>query len=377
MANCSHCNFPLEHQYSQSGQTWRCGHCRGHARTAFALKESSGNVIANQIIEMARKRKKQSIVTCPACGDFMLEVPLEVGEIQYEIDVCCPCQVFWFDEGEFEKLPIKSELPIEYLLQARPDYREAAAIARLDEIRYRNQEGPPDESWKTVFAYLGMPIEYDNPSTIRPVATWTLAGLCTLVFLLMQPDPTAVINQLGFIPDHAWRSGGITWLSPFFLHADFFHLLGNMYFLLVFGDNVEEQLGWKRYLLMLLVGSLVGSIFHSLGDPRGMIPCVGASDGISAIIVYYALQFPRERLGFMWWFYFRVHWITLPAFSALVLWFVYQIILAGFQTNGLTNVSALAHLSGAITGATFWWFRKVRQSTEAGNQSTRIQSVFK
>ena len=124
-----------------------------------------------------------------------------------------------------------------------------------------------------------------------------------------------------------------------------------MYFLAVFGDDSEHDLGAGRFLLMLLIATGLGAVFHMIGDPRSSIPCIGASGGISAVVAYYGLRFPRSRLGvWVWWHL----WLWLPAWVMLVLWLALQAVGALLQVNELSNVSALAHLGGATVGLIFW-----------------------
>ncbi|MGH2435580.1 MAG: rhomboid family intramembrane serine protease, partial [bacterium] len=132
------------------------------------------------------------------------------------------------------------------------------------------------------------------------------------------------------------------------------HLISNMYFLLVFGDNVEDFLGTGRYLALLLLAAVLGDLTHIALDPRQQIPLIGASGGISGIVLYYALKYPRAQLGILLriWLYFR--WIRMPAYAYVGIWVVLQMIGAQQQIAGITNVSALAHLGGAAVGLAFW-----------------------
>jgi len=113
-------------------------------------------------------------------------------------------------------------------------------------------------------------------------------------------------------------------------------------------------LGHLGCLLLLAIAALVGDLWHILGDARSTIPSVGASGGISGVITYYALRFPRAKLGFFfrYWFYFR--WIRIPAFAALVFWFLLQIFYVFEEQCGIGNVAALAHLGGAAVGVVAW-----------------------
>jgi membrane associated rhomboid family serine protease len=128
-------------------------------------------------------------------------------------------------------------------------------------------------------------------------------------------------------------------------------LIGNVYFLLIFGDNVEDDLGPWRWLLLLTTATVAGGLLHTMLMPHSEIPCIGASGGISGIITYYALRFPHARLGIMfrYWWYFR--WLNISAFGALLLWFGLQLLIAFYVHLGLSNVGVLAHLGGAAAGA--------------------------
>src|SRR5207247_4333523 len=107
----------------------------------------------------------------------------------------------------------------------------------------------------------------------------------------------AVVSCFGLLPAQAARLGGFTFISSFFLHAGIIHLVGNMYFLFMFGDDVENFLRPSRYLALIALSAFVGDLAHITLDPRSQTPCIGASGGIAGVITFYALNFPRVRLG--------------------------------------------------------------------------------
>ena len=179
--------------------------------------------------------------------------------------------------------------------------------------------------------------------------------MTTVISLVALTDLKEAVASFALVPDEWWRLGGVTMITSFFVHGSPMHLIGNMYFLMIFGDNVEDFVGRGRFLLLLLLSTLAGDLFHILAHPDSTMPCVGASGGISGVFVFYALQFPQARLGFLFRAFYRVfRWISMPAAMALVLWVAYQFVLAGMQMTGLSNVSAMAHLGGAMTGLFFW-----------------------
>ena len=144
-------------------------------------------------------------------------------------------------------------------------------------------------------------------------------------------------------------------MTSFVLHGGIFHLVSNMYFLVVFGDNVEDWLGKGRFILLLVGAALVGDIAHILSDPASSVPCVGASGGISGIVAFYAMKFPHAKLGVALRCYYAVfRWISGPAYVFFIFWLILQTIGTWLQLSGFSNVSSVAHLGGASVGMLFW-----------------------
>ena len=233
--------------------------------------------------------------------------------------------------------------------------------------------GAPEESWKQIAAFLGMPVEFDEPQEQqRPWATWLLSAVIICVSLLAFSNLREVVQRFGLIPAEATRLGGLTLVTSFFLHAGIIHLAGNMYFLLAFGHAVENFLRPLRYVALIAVAALIGDLAHIALDPRSQIQCIGASGGIAGVITFYALNFPRMRLAFlMRWGFVWFHWIRLPAWFVFVLWFLFQIIGTLEQKAGMSSVSSAAHLGGAAVGIAAWivWRRsndKCRMSNDEG-----------
>ena len=208
---------------------------------------------------------------------------------------------------------------------------------------------PPDNWLQFLPAVLGMPVECEAPKvTHRPWLTIGLSvGIAALVGWLFASDNLLTAARgWGFIPNQWSRHGGLTVLTSFFLHAGLVHMISNLYFFLVFGDNVEDHLGRVRFLLLLAGAHVAGTILHGAFDPRGGIPCVGASAGIAGVIAYYAVVFPHAKLGLM----IRWCWLRISAIWALVLYTGLQLLGAWMQLEGFSNVSCLAHLGGLAVG---------------------------
>ena len=287
----------------------------------------------------------------------MIEVALS-DQAGVNVDVCRPCHFIWFDVREVENLvprpvpPAPPEVP--------QKVREIIAIERVKQLA-EQARGPdfdsvaPDERWKWIAAFLGMPVEFDAaPQERRPWATWILCATIIAASAFAFTRLHEIVSQFGLIPAQATRLHGLTFLTSFFLHAGVIHLIGNMYFLLVFGDDVENFLKPGRYLALIVLAAFIGDIAHIVAEPRSEIPCIGASGGIAGIIVFYALEFPHVKLGFLLRYLFLFRWIRLPAWFVFVLWFVFQLIGAWEQKAGISSVSSFAHLGGALVGFIAW-----------------------
>jgi membrane associated rhomboid family serine protease len=161
-----------------------------------------------------------------------------------------------------------------------------------------------------------------------------------------------LFENWGFVPARWHQHAGLTLITCFFIHAGWWHLVGNMYFLLILGDNVEDSLRPPKYLLLLLVSHLVGMLAHGLLTHDATLPCVGASAGISGIIAFYAVLQPNVRLGILFRYYFLLRWLHVRAIWALVLYMGLQAIGAYLQVRGFSAVSYVAHLGGLGVGVT-------------------------
>jgi membrane associated rhomboid family serine protease len=270
-------------------------------------------------------------------------------------DVCLRCQFLWFDAGELHTFPhFTAPPPKKELAQ---EAREALALWEVKRIRETAQREAaasgefPDEPWKVMAGFFGMPVEHDaDLLRRRPVVTWTVALLILAVSCIVFALGREALVALAFIPADPWRYAGVTWLTSFFVPGGVMHLIGNLYFFLVFGDNVEDLIGRKRFLVVLFLSALFGDFLHWLAEPRGHLPSVGASGGISGIIALYALAFPHARLGMM----VRYYWVHFSARTGFLLWVGLQFLGVYMQIKGSSGVSSLAHLGGCLVGVFYW-----------------------
>ena len=216
-----------------------------------------------------------------------------------------------------------------------------------------------------------IPLRDANPTRSTPIVTVALIVACFVAFALelgrLASGGTealdAFVTEWGIVPAEltaAWSSGSaltvetLTLITSQFLHGGWLHLLGNLLFLWIFGNNVEDRLGRFRFLLFYLVGGAVAGLTQVAIDPESTIPTIGASGAIAATLGAYLVLFPRARITSLVFLGFFYQLIDVPAVIVLVFWFALQLI-DGLTSLGVTDLSGgvafFAHIGGFAFGA--------------------------
>ncbi len=365
MLTCPSCKETLTRKNGKLGFFWVCPSCKGRAMTLEMAKKMVPRQAVNTLWQRARAGRHGAGKTCPACRRRMSEVPIVSGEKTEYLDVCTGCHFIWFDPQEFETLPKSAAMKAPKVRQISDKEKEEIALKHLETVKTMQidqdaHETSPDDWWDVIQAYMGIPVEYNaTPLKHQPIATWLLAAVIAGVTLGTLRDLQSAVTNWGLIPAEFGRHFGMTFVTSFFLHGGLVHLFGNLYYLITFGDNSEDVLGKGRYLLLIAAAAFVGDIAHIVSDPGSTIPCVGASGGISGVLAYYCLRFPKATVGIVVFF----HWVRLPVFYMLIIWVVLQLIAAMQQSVGIGNVAVFAHLGGAAVGFLFWWWTRRSLST--------------
>jgi membrane associated rhomboid family serine protease len=209
-----------------------------------------------------------------------------------------------------------------------------------------------------------IPLSDDNVPVRTPIVTRALVGLCVLVFLwqmtLGPQGGQAAVFALGVIPavllgretlpaELAVVPPSLTVLTSMFMHGGFLHLLGNMLYLWIFGDNVEDSMTRPRYLVFYALCGVAAVLAQALPEPDSTIPMVGASGAISGVLGAYLLLFPHARVLVAIPLGFVVQTFRMPAGAVLALWFVLQLVSSLFA-SGAGGVAFRAHIGGFIAG---------------------------
>jgi len=358
MLTCPTCTIPLKRQFANPGIFYNCPTCAGRAISLDVVRKAIPGEIANQLWIEARMGNHACTRPCPICRKAMPEVPICVNEATVLLDVCTSCFFIWFDPQEFDglpKLPVEKDIMDELPAHAREKLARAQLTMQKFAKEKNEQEQQFDSLWQVIPATLGLPVEHNSIALSRiPFVTWGLAAIMIIVFIATFSNLDSIVNGWGLIPDEIGRHGGLAFISSFFLHAGLYHLIGNLYFLIVFGDNTEDVLGPARYLLLIALAACAGDLVHALIDPRGSIPCIGASGGISGVITYYCLRFPKAKIGVRLRLRTVYRYYRVPAGIMLLVWIFLQAFLISHQVAGTGSVSAVAHIAGAAVGVFFW-----------------------
>lgn len=209
-----------------------------------------------------------------------------------------------------------------------------------------------------------IPYKDDNPTQTFPFVTVALIVLNTLVFLyeiVLGRGGQAFIFEFGMIPYEVTHGGNIpvspslppfmTLFTSMFLHGGWLHLIGNMLYLWIFGDNVEDRLGHFRFLVFYLVCGLIASGTHIASSWNSTIPTVGASGSIAGVLGAYFFLFPRARVYTIIPIFFFLEIIALPAAVVLGFWFLIQIANGIFAWGiDMGGVAWFAHIGGFSGG---------------------------
>ncbi len=219
---------------------------------------------------------------------------------------------------------------------------------------------------------IPLPLSDENPPSRRPYVTYAIIIINVLAWLFELSRGNEVADGVtnstfdyGAIPYfvlHGMREGHLvlpglhtielhqevpwplTVLTSMFMHGSWLHIIGNMWFLWIFGDNVEDAMGHVRYVIFYLVCGIAAAMAQILTSPSSTVPMVGASGAIAGVLGAYLLLYPHARVRCLWILFVFITTVYVPAWLLLGLWFVSQFFMPG------TGVAWMAHVGGFVTG---------------------------
>ncbi len=200
-----------------------------------------------------------------------------------------------------------------------------------------------------------IPIKDDNPTKNKSHIRLIILIICSIVFLLQvsSENNNYFTYYFGFKPISLFIGTDLptflpilTLITSIFMHGGWMHFLGNMLYLWIFADNIEDRMGSKRFLLFYIVSGIIASLSHALLDIRSNIPLIGASGAIAAVLGAYLHLFPKAKVLVLVPF-FIFFTVRVPAFFLLLFWFIYQFLNIGNQES---NIAWVAHIGGFLFG---------------------------
>lgn len=259
------------------------------------------------------------------------------------LDKCTKCQVIWADKGEIIKIGqyVKGNPTLERLGVALAD-REAERARYQDMVEQTAELArmrmPVPGFWIGV-----LPLSDEAQTRSLPLVTALIILLNVLLFILL-PQSDETFDSLGFIPALFFAGKELHRIvTSEFVHAGFDHLFGNMLFLWIFGDNVEDRFRRLPFFFAYLFFGIIASIAHAVTTRHLYTPCVGASGAISGVMGAYFILFPQARVRTVIGHYV----VPLPAFVFLGVWFLMQLLFSSMESS----IAYFAHIGGFVIGA--------------------------
>ena len=353
---CPDCGKMLAERRMRGERLDLCAACRGlwfdRGELATVI-----NALVNEVPEHDRlaTERRQAVRPpsefrgdCPRCGS-----PLRQFNYAYDSNIfvarCPECSGVWVRRGQLRQL-------VRHLKGSPKEQRMAQALARRtrqkleDTDQHSGRMSAPIPMWG-LFPVCLLPVGDTAERRTFPKVTVGLMAVNVLVSLVVfwSGDARGTFEQWGMIPAQAlsWAHWH-TLVTSMFLHGGVFHLAGNMLFLWIFGDNVEDRLGAWAYLGFYLLCGLAAGLAHMASNPASTVPTVGASGAIAGVMGAYFLCYPWARIKVM--IYFRIY--AVPAWAYLAFWIGMQVVNAwltsGRESHG--GVAWWAHIGGFVCG---------------------------
>ena len=225
-----------------------------------------------------------------------------------------------------------------------------------------------------------IPLKDDNPTSSKPIVTYFLIGLCVLIFLIQLSSQSYKTGQLfysyGLIPSVLMGHNQlpmdlyavpaiVTIFSSMFMHGGFMHLIGNMLYMWIFADNIEDNLGPRNFIIFYLLSGIGAAMTQVLVDTSSQIPMIGASGAIGGVLGAYLVNYPNARVHVLIPIGFFLISQKIKALYVLGFWFVLQFINSSMMSSEGGGVAYAAHIGGFVSGMILiLFFNKTTKKTK-------------
>ncbi len=343
MLACPRCSYPLELHVVGHNQIDWCHRCRG---TFIDVGDVAPNEAMDPDVWMqlpgTERLGPQDDLPCPHEHGPMYGFRVKDISSEVDIDLCLECGGLWLDEHEMASLNQIGQRAI-----AAEDAEQKSELKSFNVITYLFQ------------LLTGAPIEVWNPVRRTPYVLYLLIVSMVALFgmemyFLFQGGEAGLmsfVRGVGVVPSALLAGTGVwTLLTYAFFHASLLHIFLNLYFLYIFGDNVEDVLGHKRFFLFFGLTAIAGGLTHALIFPGQTMPLIGASGAVAGMMGAYLILFPRVKVWVVFFFVrFKIRMVWF-----LLFWIGMQVVRGFLQLQGgSSSVAWFAHIGGFAVGLLF------------------------
>ena len=366
---CPVCSNELRYITYKSVGLDICTNCNGIwlsngdiADYARALIDSGK--IKGQKIELFKSRDvdwtSQEYKMCPRCN-LAMKTFNYAADSNVFLDKCPQCGGIWADSAEAVQIASYLIEDPRAIMIGNSIVKQHQQLQKIKDVGGVVNEVNKHGIWILFLPKIIVPLGDDAPRLRFPLVTTMIIAFCTIIFALQisfVDDVGAFFKEFGFMP-YRWD---FTVFTSMFLHANIFHLIGNMLFLWIFGDNVEGRFGRFGFSFFYLACGLVATVIHFFANTSLDVPSIGASGAISGVMGAYIILYPHANIRLF--FIYKV--MDTPAWLYLGAWIALQL-LYGFITRAFdySNVAWFAHIGGFFFGLVYVLLTKKLMQSEA------------
>ena len=361
---CPFCSTKLVEVKSKTALVDICPKCKGiwfdsGELVDFVKSLTESEEISPKTPRLFKEQTAQTLDTinekckiCPKCNQKLKKFNYFYDSNVF-LDKCPQCQGMWADGGEVKEVAryLKKDPRITAIAEGL--IRRNQTLDDLTELceALMKPVGPAT----LLLPKIIIPILDDTPRQRTPLITISMIIVCTLIFIgqiFVITNPSSFFQRFGLIPASFLNIGLI---SSMFLHGGFLHLFGNMFFLWLFGDNVEDRFSHLGFFMFYLCCGVAASVMHSILNWDSLIPAIGASGAISGIMGAYFVFYPTARIKL----FFINRIVHMPAFLYLGVWFLFQLMFGLIlKSAGTSKIAWFAHIGGFVFGGLVAYYRK-------------------
>jgi len=376
---CPTCNNPLKNVRYQHQAIDLCPDCGGIWFDKGELQAVVQSLISEEKVDYQTAqeaynpkalpciREEHRIRMCPSCHDQM-----DTFNYCYDsnifLDKCSSCGGIWADKGEMKQAAryIKGNPSVKALAQSYAKAQDESIKYKLKLKELKEDLTGRISIGKLILMRLSIfpiPLKDDNPISRVPYVTLGLIALNVIIFIfqsLFIKDLELYARLVGLVPEGAFAVHRLyAFFSSMFVHAGILHIFGNLFFLWLFGDNIEDEWGSMQFLLFYLLCGIVGDITYIFLHPSLTLPIVGASGAISGIMGAYIVLYPRISVQTFWFGRIR----QISAFAYLFSWAMIQFFYGIIDIVSTCQISVgfWAHIGGFLCGASYAFIVKERR----------------